>query len=319
MRVASPHRVLAIAYPGMSPFELGIAVEVFGLARPELDVEHWYSMDVCAVVPGEQPALGGIGISVPHGLDALTVADTVIVPGWPVHQEVPTKLIEAVRAAHERGARLVSICSGVFVLAAAGLLTGRRAATHWQYADLLAARYPAVTVDPRVLYVDDGDVLTSAGSAAGIDLCLHLIRSDHGAGIANHVARRLVVPAHRSGGQAQFIERPVALEGATQIHDVIDWMDHHLARPMSVAALARRAHMSERHFARRFLDVTGQSPIDWLVARRVSASMELLESSAASVEQVARQVGFATAQTYRQHFRSRTNTTPTAYRRAFQA
>jgi AraC family transcriptional activator FtrA len=314
----SPHRVVAVAYPGMSPFELSIVVEVFGLTRPELSVPRWYSVSVCAVEPGEQSAVGGISISVTCGLEALTTADTVIIPGWPVHQDVPSQLIEAVTAAHGRGARLVSICSGAFVLAAAGLLAGRRAATHWLYADLLATRYPDIKVDPDVLYVHDGEVLTSAGSAAGIDLCLYLIRHDHGAGIANQVARRLVVPPHRSGGQAQFIQRPVALEGATQIHDVLEWMDRHLAEPMTVAGLAGRAHMSERHFARRFREVTGESPVRWLIGRRISASMEMLERTAASIDEIASAVGFENAQTYRLHFRSRADTTPTAYRRAFR-
>jgi AraC family transcriptional regulator, transcriptional activator FtrA len=318
MSAVRPHQIAALAYPGMAPFELSIVIEVFGLARPDLDVASWYRLDVCAVRPGPQPAVGGITITVSHGLDQLAAADTVIIPGWPVRDEVPAELVDAVRSAHRRGARVVSICSGAFVLAAAGLLDGRRAATHWQYAARLAAAHPRVIVDPDVLYVDDGDVLTSAGSAAGIDLCLHLIRRDHGAAVANHVARRLVVPAHRDGGQSQFIERPVAVDGDTRIHEVIGWMSGNLARPMSVRSLAARAHMSERHFARRFREVTGQSPVEYLIGLRVNTSLALLEADGGSIDEVASSVGFANAVTYRHHFRTRMHTAPSAYRRAFR-
>jgi len=318
MKRSAPHQIVAVADPGMSPFELSIVIEVFALPRPELDVHRWYAVDVCAVRPGVQPAVGGISITVPHGVDRLADADTVIVPGWPVYDDVPAALIDAVTEADRRGARIVSICSGAFVLAAAGLLDGRRVATHWQYADLLAHRYPRVQVDRDVLYVDEGKLFTSAGSAAGIDLCLHLIRLDHGAAIANQVARRLVVPAHRDGGQAQFVERPVAVEGDTSVHAVIEWMDVHLSRPMTVTVLARRAHMSERHFTRRFGEVTGESPVSWLIGRRVDASLEMLERSDTSIHAIASTVGFSNEITYRHHFRARMNTTPTAYRRAFR-
>jgi AraC family transcriptional activator FtrA len=313
-----PHQVTALASPGAAPFELSIVIEVFGLPRPELDVPRWYDLEVCAVDPGPQPAAGGITITVPHGLGSMARADTVIIPGWPAGHDIPAKLVDAIRRAHDRGARVVSICSGAFVLAAAGLLDKRRAATHWQYAPLLARTYPDVDVDHDVLYVDDGDILTSAGSAAGIDLCLHLVRRDHGAAVANHVARRLVVPAHREGGQTQYVERPVASDGDTRIHDVIEWMTASLARPMTVTTLARRAAMSERHFARRFRDVTGQSPVGWLIGQRIDASLELLELGDNSIDEIAATVGFANAITYRHHFRRRMNTAPSAYRRAFR-
>jgi AraC family transcriptional regulator, transcriptional activator FtrA len=316
--IAPRHHIAALAYPGMAPFELAIVIEVFGLDRPELDVTSWYTVDVCAVEPGEHPAVGGITLAVPHGLERLGHAETVIIPGWPVDQPVPEALCAALRRAHDRGSRVVSICSGAFVLAAAGLLDGRRAATHWQYAERLARAYPAVHVDREVLYVDDGDVLTSAGSAAGIDLCLHLIRRDHGATVANQVARRLVVPAHRDGGQSQYVERPVAVGNDARIHDVIAWLERSLTEPVSIGALARRAHLSERHFTRRFREVTGQSPIEWLLARRVDRSLELLERSEQSIDEIATVAGFANATTYRLHFRHRMNTTPSQYRRAFR-
>ncbi|MDA8320155.1 MAG: helix-turn-helix domain-containing protein [Actinomycetota bacterium] len=312
------HRIAALAYPGMAPFELAIVIEVFGLDRPELELPAWYDVDVCAVDPGAHHAVGGIALDVRHGLDRMRRADTVIIPGWPVGRDVPARLADAVRQAHRRGARIVSICSGAFVLAAAGLLDGRRAATHWMYADVLARDYPAVRVDSDVLYVDEGDVLTSAGSAAGIDLCLHLIRRDHGAAVANQIARRLVVPAHRRGGQSQYIERPVAVSGDTRIHDVIEWMTHRLPAAMTTASLARHAHMSERHFTRRFREVTGQSPIEYLLQARIAASLELLERGDQSIEAVAAAVGFANAVTYRHHFRLRMNTAPSDYRRAFR-
>lgn len=312
------HRIAALAYPGMAPFELAIVIEVFGLDRPELELPAWYTVDVCAVEPGAHRAVGGIALDVRHGLDLMRRADTVIIPGWPVGRDVPATLASAVRQAHQSGARIVSICSGAFVLAAAGLLDGRRAATHWMYTDRLSRDYPAVRVDSDVLYVDDGDVLTSAGSAAGIDLCLHLIRRDHGAAVANQIARRLVVPAHRPGGQSQYIERPVAVSGDTRIHDVIEWMNSRLPAAMTTASLARRAHMSERHFSRRFRAVTGQSPIEYLLQARIAASLELLERGDQSIEAVAAAVGFANAVTYRHHFRLRMNTAPSDYRRAFR-
>ena len=288
MRSVSPHRVVALAYPGMSPFELGVVVEVFGLPRPELDVPTWYRLDVCAVCPGSQPAVGGISIDVLHGLELLDRADTVVAPGWPVADEVPLQLPQAVQAAAARGARVVSICSGAFALAAAGLLDGRRAATHWRYADQLARAYPAVLVDREVLYVDDDLILTSAGSAAGIDLCLHLVRKDHGAVIANHVARRLVMPPHRDGGQAQYVQRPVAGDDDSRIHDVI-------------AGLSRRSEPTgDRGRARRRGPTFGaavhpqvprrdpREPYDWLVGQRSRPASRCSRRGDDSVERVAK-------------------------------
>ncbi|MEW2474753.1 transcriptional regulator FtrA [Micromonospora gifhornensis] len=312
--------VAVLAYPGMSVFETGIVTEVFGLPRPELGVP-WYDLRLCAERPGPVPVIGGATLHSPYGLDVLAEAATVIVPGvCDVHATPSAQLVAALRHAHRAGARLMSICSGAFALAAAGLLDGRRATTHWRYADLLARRYPAVTVDPDVLYVDDGDVLTSAGSAAGLDLCVHVVRRDHGAAVANAVARRLVAAPHRDGGQAQFIEAPVpAGADDDRVAGSIAWALAHLAEPVTVARLARQAHMSPRTYLRHFARATGTSPIRWLVDQRIRASLALLETTDAPVAQIAAAVGFETAVTYRHHFTRAMRTSPSAYRRAFRA
>jgi AraC family transcriptional regulator, transcriptional activator FtrA len=313
------HRVVALTPPGIAPFELGIVVEVFGLDRPELDVPWWYELTVAAERPGPLPATaGGFSVVVEHGLEALETADTIVVPGW--HGEPSEAVVSAVREAHARGARLVSICSGAFLLAATGLLDGREAATHWRYASALAERHPGIGVNADVLYVDAGRVLTSAGSAAGIDLCLHIVRRDHGSRIANAVARRLVIPPHRDGGQAQLIETPVpAHPGDDPIATVMAWALEHLGEPLDLDALARRAYMSVRTFTRRFRRATGTTPGRWLLEQRVRASLALLETTDASIEAVAGAVGFATASTYRHHFAAIMRTSPSAYRRAFAA
>jgi AraC family transcriptional activator FtrA len=313
------HRVVALAAPGIAPFELGIVVEVFGLSRPELDVPWWYELTVAAERPGPLPATaGGFSFTVEHGLEALETADTIVVPGW--HGDPSAEVVEAVRSAHVRGARLVSICSGVFLIAAAGLLDGGEAATHWRYAESLAHRHPEIRVNADVLYVDAGSVLTSAGSAAGIDLCLHIVRRDHGSKVANAVARRLVIPPHRDGGQAQLIEAPMpAHPDDNPIATVMTWALERLDEPLDLNALAGRAYMSVRTFTRRFRKATGTTPGRWLLEQRVRASLALLEASDASIEAVAGTVGFASAATYRHHFASIMRTSPTAYRRAFYA
>ncbi len=309
--------VSVLAYEGMSAFELGIVTEVFGLLRPELDVD-WYDLTVCAE-SSPVGMIGGASMSTPHGLTAFARADTLSVPGVPdVHADVSPALVAALRRAHRRGARIVSSCSGAFALAAAGLLDGRRAATHWRYAEELGRRFPTVTVDADVLYVDGGDVLTSAGSAAGLDLCLHIVWRDFGAAVANAVARRLVIQPHRSGGQAQFIEAPVAPDPQDdKVVATMQWALSRLESPITVADLARRAHLSERSYLRHFRQCTGTSPIRWLVERRVQASLALLETSDAPVEQISAAVGFATATTFRHHFARTMHTSPSAYRRAF--
>jgi AraC family transcriptional activator FtrA len=311
--------MVALTAAGIAPFELGIVVEVFGLDRPELDVPWWYDLRVAAETPGPLPATaGGFSFSVEHGLEALEDADTIVVPGW--HGEPSPAVVSAVLAAHARGARLVSICSGVFLLAATGLLDGGEAATHWRYAAQLAARHPDVEVNAGVLYVDNGSVLTSAGSAAGIDLCLHIVRRDHGSKVANAVARRLVIPPHRAGGQAQLIEAPMpAHPDDDPIAGVMAWALERLEEPLDLDALASRAYMSVRTFTRRFRKATGTTPGRWLLEQRVRASLALLEASDASIETVAGTVGFASAATYRHHFASIMRTSPSAYRRAFYA
>jgi AraC family transcriptional regulator, transcriptional activator FtrA len=311
--------VSVLAYAGMSAFELGIVTEVFGLPRPEFDIP-WYELTICAERPGPVPVIGGASLYTPNGLDVFAAAQTVIVPGVPdVAASPAAELVAALRLAHQRGARIVSICSGAFALAGAGLLDGRRATTHWQYAGLLRRRYPLVEVDPDVLYIDGRDVLTSAGSAAGLDACLHLVRQDYGAAIANAVARRLVIQPHRDGGQAQFIERPLpASSGDDRIAQSMTWALEHLAEPITVRSLAQQAHVSERTYLRYFARATGTSPIRWLISQRIQASLALLETTSTPVEQIASAVGFDTAVTYRHHFSQAMRTSPTAYRRAFR-
>ncbi|MEV4820690.1 transcriptional regulator FtrA [Micromonospora sp. NPDC049274] len=318
-RPAAGHRVALLAYPGMSMFESGIVTEVFGLPRPEFDVD-WYDLVVCAERPGSVPVVGGASLHTPYGLVELAAAQTVIVPGVPdVTADPAPEVVSALLRAHQRGARIMSICSGAFALAGAGLLDGRRATTHWQYAELLAQRYPRVEVDPDVLYLDDGDLLTSAGSAAGLDLCVHVVRRDHGAAIANAVARRLVIPPHRDGGQAQFVEAPVTTEpDDDRLASSIDWALAHLADPLTVAQLAGQAHMSPRTYLRHFARATGSSPIRWLIDQRIRASLALLEETDAPVEQIAGSVGFDSPVTYRHHFGRVMLTSPSAYRRAFR-
>jgi transcriptional regulator GlxA family with amidase domain len=286
---------------------------VFGRER------RLYEFAVCAPQPGPIPTETGFSILVEHGLEALERADTVVVPGigdrgWPVDPAA----LQAVRAAAERGARVASICTGAFVLAAAGLLDGRRATTHWAYAERLARAFPEVEVDPRVLYVDEGDVLTSAGVAAGIDLCLHMVRCDHGAEAANAVARRIVVAAHREGGQAQFVERPLAEAPSGGLAATRAWMLERLSEPLTVADMARHAGYSARSFARHFQAETGTSPLRWLIGQRVEHARRLLESTDLPVEHVAERAGFGTATALRQHFARAISTSPTAYRRTFR-
>ncbi|QWP78423.1 transcriptional regulator FtrA [Lysobacter sp. K5869] len=315
--------VAVLVYDGLCAFEFGCAAEVFGLARPELQAElrdrPWYRFETCAAQ--RRPLRGQYGLSLraDAGLDRLAEAGTVIVPGWRGCDEpVPAAIVDALREAHARGARVLSICSGVFVLAAAGLLDGRRATTHWRYAQTLRERHPRIDVDADAIYIDEGRLLTSAGSAAGLDLCLHLVRRDWGARIANHVARRLVIAPHREGGQAQYIERPVQRSERGALSPLLERMRRRLAEPWSVAELARLAAMSERSFLRRFKQATGASPADWLIQARVERARELLETTDAPLERIAGDAGFGSAITLRHHFRRKLGIAPRDYRERFQ-
>jgi AraC family transcriptional regulator, transcriptional activator FtrA len=308
--------VAVLAYNGLCIFEFGVVVEVFGLPRPELNVD-WYRFRVCSLESGPLRATGGVTVKADGGLRVLQTADTIVIPGWRNADEPPPeRLLRAVRAAHQRGARLVTICSGVFVLAAAGLLDGKRATTHWRYIDRLVARFPKVRVEPDVLYVDEGKILTSAGSAAGIDLCLHIVRRDYGAEIANQVARRLVVPPHRDGGQAQFVPTPLRDHGGG-LAGLLDWVHARLHHSLSVNALAKRACMSDRTFARRFWEEVGTTPHQWITHQRLLAAQRRLETSRDSMEEIAQAVGLGSAATLRLRFRKAFRTTPTAYRARF--
>ncbi|GLK88529.1 transcriptional regulator FtrA [Pseudomonas turukhanskensis] len=312
-----PGLVAVLAYDGLCTFEFGIAVEIFGLPRPEFDFP-WYRHCIVAVDEGPMRALGGFQVLADAGLEALTQARTIIVPGWRNREEAPpAPLLQALRLAHERGARLLSICSGVFVLAAAGLLDAKRATTHWRYTDELAARFPAVEVDPAVLYVDSGQVITSAGSAAGIDACLHLVARDFGAYVANTVARRLVMAPQRSGGQAQFIPAPVAQTPRDDLSAVLAWAQQRLNEPLSVTQLAAKALMSERTFLRRFSEATGMTPKRWLQHARMTQARALLESSRLNNEQIAERCGFGSVESFRVAFRKSVGLAPSFYRERF--
>lgn len=302
---------------GMSLFELAIPCTVFGPSGL-YSVQERYELVVCAA-PGTR--IGGwLRADTTHRLEELVDADTVIVPACDVAVDVaPEDLVAAVRAAHARGARIASICTGAFVLAAAGLLDGRRATTHWMYAAALGQRYPNVEVDASVLYIDDGDVLTSAGQAAGIDLCLHMVRLDHGADVANNLARRLVLPAHRAGGQAQFITSPLPRDGGHCLSETLDWALAHLHEPLSVTDLARRAHLSTRQLGRQFAITVGTPPLRWLLTQRVRRAQELLETTERGIDQIAESVGMGTGATLRRHFNRTIGISPDAYRRAFRA
>ncbi len=312
------HRVVVVAYERLASFEFGIAAEFFGLARPEFD--DWYDYRTCSCDGNTVTATGGVQVKVHGGLRLLATADSIIIPGWRgVDSPPPPPLLRALQRAHERGARLLSFCSAAFVLAEAGLLEHRRATTHWRYAPALAARYPNVEVDPDVLYVQAGNIFTAAGSAAAIDLCLHVIRQDHGAQVANVVARRLVVPPHREGGQAQYLDESIREEGELAgLQKAMDWARERLATEVDVAAWARRAGMSPRTFARRFRATTGTTPHRWLTRERVFAAQSLLESTDESVEQITSRCGLGSAANFRHHFARVVGVSPRNYRSTFR-
>ncbi|MGB8651116.1 MAG: helix-turn-helix domain-containing protein [Mycobacteriales bacterium] len=313
--------VVAVVCDGFAAFELGVVCEVFGLDRTDQGLPRY---DFAVVAAEEPPLTSGQGyrLDTDHRLDRVAAADLVCIPAWrSIDERPPEPLLCAVREAVARGARVLSVCSGAFVLAAAGLLDGRRATTHWRYAETLAARYPAIDVDPDVLYVDDGPVVTSAGTAAGIDACLHVIRQEHGVAVANAIARRMVVPPFRDGGQAQYVEAPVPLQrraGTDELATLLDWAVTHLHEDLGVEDLARRAHMSPRTFARRFREATGTTPHRWVLAQRVGHAQQLLEQGL-SVEEVARRAGFGSAATLRSAFSRERGISPAGYARTFRS
>lgn len=308
--------VVALALSdGVSVFELGAPCAVFG-ADPPVGVRDWYELRVCS--PRHARVDRWLRAATPFGYEDLVTADTVVVPAChDADLRPPRQLVTAVRAAYERGARVLSICTGAFVLAEAGLLEGRRVATHWKAAATLARRYPSVSVDPDVLYVDDGQVLTSAGKAAGMDLCLHVVRHDHGAHAANAIARHLVTAPHREGGQAQYIAPPSARASHDGLAVVLDWALEHLEEAITVDDLAARANVTTRTLNRYFHARVGTNPLQWLQTQRVRRAQELLERGDESIDTVARRCGFGTPEAMRRHFRRVLQTTPASYRRLF--
>ena len=316
------HGICIPVTPDLTLFELATPCEVFG-PRDEFPVPWWYQVRLCAVQDAPVRTAEGLLIDCACGLRELNEADeadTVIVPApADTHQDQPAALLEALRAAYDRGARIASICTGAFTLAAAGLLDGRRAATHWMHAAELACRWPAIQVDPNVLYADDGQILTSAGVAAGLDLCLHIVRHDHGTRIANTLARRLVIAPHREGGQAQYIEQPLPIKGSPSLGPCMDWARAHLELPLTVEDLAGHALMSSRTFARRFRETTGTTPLQWLCAERVRRAQDLLENTDDTVDRIADACGLGSAHTLRTHFIRINQVTPREFRRTFRS
>ncbi|MBC8720056.1 helix-turn-helix domain-containing protein [Paraburkholderia sp. 31.1] len=316
---APRHVVAVVAFDRISPFHLSVPCVVFGEDRRAGGVPD-FDFRVCAAETGALATTAGFSIAVTHGLEALADAQTIIVPSWRDPAETPpAALLDALRAAHARGALLVGLCLGAFVLAAAGILDGRPASTHWAWADDFARRYPRVRLDADVLYVDDGNVLTSAGTAAGLDCCLHVLRKICGARMANHVARRLVVSPHRQGGQAQYVQQPMPPKPrGDRLSGLLDWVSGNLATPHTLDTLAARALMSRRTFTRRFRLATGTTVGTWLLAQRLARAQQLLESTDGSVEAIAASAGFGSAASLRQHFADAFRTSPSAWRREFR-
>ncbi|WP_051580771.1 GlxA family transcriptional regulator [Pseudonocardia acaciae] len=310
-------RVAALVLDGVAPFELGVLCEVFGIDRTD-DGIPGYEFTVCG--PDGRSVRTSLGFHLtPHAdLAPLAEADLIGVPAHPMNSPVPPAALAALRTAADRGAELLSVCSGAFVLAEAGLLDGRRCTTHWRYAEQLARRYPTAIVEPNSLYVADGNIMTSAGTAAGIDLGLYLVRREHGSEVANKLARRMVVPPHRDGGQAQYVEAPVPkTSDAPTLEPLLEWLVEHLDEQVTIEQLADRSHMAVRTFARRFVAETGATPHDWLTGQRVLLARRLLEQTTLTMDTVARRAGFGNAAALRHHFTRRVGATPTAYRRRF--
>lgn len=308
------HNVVALALPDVVAFDLSIPAQVFG----HTEERDRYAFTVCARRAGSVPTSTGFSIEATHGLSALARADTIFVPGYQPPKDPPPDVVAALRAASRRGARIASICIGAFALAGAGLLDGLEATTHWQWADELASRFPAVRVSPNLLFVDEGSILTGAGVAAGIDLCLHMYRNDHGAEAAAAVANRMVVSLNRPGGQAQHTPRHIGSPAGEDMAELCQWAASHLKEPLTIADLARQANVSPRTLARRFADTTGTAPMRWITVQRVLEARRLLESTDLSVDDVALESGLGTAANLRLHFAREISTTPTAYRDAYR-
>jgi transcriptional regulator GlxA family with amidase domain len=308
------HRVAVLVLEGAKPLDVGIPAQIFS-TRQSMP----YEVRVCGAAPG--PVTGGDGLSyhVADGLEAFDWAETIFIPGYrhPDREDPPPAVVDGLRAAHDRGARLAAISTGAFALAATGLLDGRRATTHWHYTRALRARHPLVNVDENVLFVDEGSVLTSAGAASGIDLCLHLVRRDHGVALSNHVARRLVAAPYRSGGQAQYVPRSVPEPLGEVFADTREWALGRLEQPIGLGDLARQANVSPRTFSRRFVEDTGYTPMQWILRARVDLARELLERTDLGVEQIADNVGLGTGANLRLHFHRILGTSPTEYRHTF--
>ncbi|WP_394686020.1 GlxA family transcriptional regulator [uncultured Microbacterium sp.] len=310
--------VAVVTQPGFAPFEFGLACEAFGLDRSDDGIPN-FDFRIVAPDPGVVPSNIGFSINVEHGLEAAADVDILVLAPIPRDQweAVDPRVIEVVRAAHERGAWLLSVCSGSFVLAASGVLDGRRATTHWRYADTMARMYPRIEVDPDVLYVQSGSIITSAGTAAGLDACLHLLRQELGSELANRIARRMVVAPQRDGGQAQFIASPIPIDSSLSLAPVTEWMLQNLDAELSVDRLAARAHMSPRTFARRFKADLGATPAAWLARQRLLHAQRLLEETALGLDRIAAECGFGSAAVLRQNFARTMGLTPTAYRARF--
>ncbi len=311
--------IAVVAFDGISPFQLAVPCAVFAEDRRSIGMPR-FDVRVCGLERRRLATSAGFAIEATHGLDSVAGAATVIVPSWrDPHERPPEKLLAALRLAHERGARVIGLCLGAFVLAEAGLLDGRRATTHWAWAEVFAQRFPQVDVDAGALYIDEDDVMTSAGTAAGIDWCLHLVREQLGAEVANRLARRLVVSPHRPGGQAQFIEQPVARDGGgDRLRAALVWAARRVAEPLTLQQLAERSAMSTRTFTRRFRAATGTTFKQWLIDQRLTRARRLLETTDLPVERVAADAGFGTALSMRQHFASSVGTSPVAYRRSLR-
>ncbi|MBB2199098.1 MULTISPECIES: transcriptional regulator FtrA [Acetobacteraceae] len=314
---ASP-LVVIMAYDQLCTFEFGCAFEVFGLSRPEMGPD-WYRCLTAAAEPEPIRAAGGLRLEAAGGLELLDGADTIIIPGWRGPDAVaPPLLLNALRRAHATGIRIVSICGAAFVLAQAGLLAGKRATTHWRHASILASRYPDIVVEGDALYVDEGDILTSAGSAAGLDLCLHIVRKDFGAKAANSVARRLVIAAHRDGGQSQFIERSLPAPSGARLSELLETVQKRIGEKWSLERMAEIAHVSVRTVHRHIYEATGLAPGEWIKRQRIAYARDLLEETTLSVDAVAQNAGFGTTTNFRQHFRTSTGFSPANYRSRFQ-